>query len=118
MEPWSVLYAGFEHGGPHEPAPEQRAPIIGFGFESVFVQKAVIAGDQRVMHHHAHLLPSEPAKLIKIAEGVQEGAAPWIATACGVCRLGVPERFACHELVAHASVVGERLVGAAEPLFR
>ena len=68
------------------------------------------------MDDDSHLLTREPAELIEVAEVSRkvpaQGLPPQAASAVSVF-----QRLARHELVANAAIVGERLVGSAEPVL-
>src|SRR6185437_15314073 len=87
------------------------------GLEGVFVEQSVIAGGQCVVKNDVHLLPSEPTELVEIAKGIQEGSAPWIATTGRVRGFCVPEVLARHCVITHAAIIGECLVGPAQPVL-
>src|SRR6516165_9471969 len=70
------------------------------------------------MGNHLHVLSGEPAKLVEIAEGIEECSAPRVSTACGVSGLSEPKRFAGLELVPELTVKREGFVSPPEPLLR
>src|SRR6516164_1074104 len=70
------------------------------------------------MGNHLHVLSGEPAKLVEIAEGIEECSTPRVATACGVSGLSEPKRFASLELVPELTVKREGFVSPPEPLLR
>ena len=63
------------------------------------------------MSDNADFLFRQPSELIQVAERVEKRAAPRIATARRVSRLGIPERFAWFKLVSEPAVERKRLVG-------
>ena len=101
---------GLQDRRAHQPAPQYGGPIVWLRCELFLSQQSVVARHQLVVHDDLHVLLGEPSKLIEIAECIKKGPRPWIAAACGVGRLGQPERLAGFELIAKLSVKRECLV--------
>ena len=70
------------------------------------------------MSDNPDVLFREPPELVQVAERVEKRAAPRIAAARGISRLGIPERLAGFKLVAERAVERKRLVGFRQPFLR
>src|SRR4051794_35440429 len=106
-----------EHGRSHQAMPEQRGPIVRTWPERPFVEQAVVAGGERVVHHYLDAGSGEAAELIEIAKAVEKGRVPGIAAAGGIRGLRQPDWLARLEFVAQAAIDGKRSVGPGEPVL-
>ena len=93
-------YAGIEHGRSHQSPPQQRAPIFRPRLQRVFIEQAVVARRQRVVHDDLNARLGQPSELIEIAERIQKGHGPGISAAGGIGGFGEPDRLARREPVA------------------
>src|SRR5438046_4742210 len=117
MKAWARK-SGIKHGGAHQPAPEQRAPIIRLRREGLIIEQAVVTCDQSIVGDDANILFREAAKLIEIAKRIYKRCRPRIAAARRISRLREPKRLAGFELVPQRPVERERFVRAPQPLLR
>src|SRR5581483_4613594 len=106
-----------QHGGSHEVMPGQRCPVVGTRRIGVFVEKAVVAGGEGVVHVDLDASLREAAELVEIAEAVEKGGGPGIASTGCFAGFGDPEWLAGRELVAQLAVEVEDCVGACEPFL-
>src|SRR3546814_15055909 len=58
------------------------------------------------------------SELVDVTERIEKGGRPWIAPACGLGRLGDPDRRVRSETVAHGLVEVLGLIRTAKPTFR
>src|SRR3546814_14597860 len=58
------------------------------------------------------------SELVDVTERIEKGGRPWIAPACGLDRLGDPDRRVRSETVAHGLVEVLGLIRTAKPTFR
>lgn len=70
------------------------------------------------MEGDAYAISRKPAVLVEIAEAIQEGIRPRIATAGRIRDLRDSDRLARLEPVAQAAVESVAPIGAREPLLR
>src|SRR5437016_14262769 len=93
MKAWARK-SGIKHGGAHQPAPEQRAPIIRLRREGLIIEQAVVTCDQCIVGDDANILFREAAKLIEIANVsinvAAHGLPPHAASAVSVSQNGLP----------------------------
>jgi hypothetical protein len=68
----SLMHAGVENNCAHQPAPQQRRPIVRPRPQRLFIQQAVIACSERVVGDHLDAGFGKPAKLIEISERIEE----------------------------------------------
>ena len=113
-----IVHAGVENNCAHQPAPQQRRPIVWPRPERLLVKQAVIARSQRVVRDHLNAGPGKPAQLIEISERIEESGSPGIAAASRLGGFGQPHRLIRCKFVPERLVKRERLARARQPRFR
>ena len=87
MEVWRGRCAGFEHRRAHELVPDERRPVVGARLVGLFIEQAVVARREGVVHVHLHAELGQQSQLVQIAKGIQKSRGPAVASA------GVLARF-------------------------
>src|SRR5689334_10687414 len=92
--------AGVEHRRSHQAVPQQTGPVVRSRRKAGLVQQPVLTRRERIVEDYVDAAAAEAAHLIEIAEGVEKGLRPRVATAGCIRGLGDPDRLAGKKAIA------------------
>src|SRR5258708_11893765 len=101
---------GVDPGGSLQWPPQQRAPVIRPWLQRSFIEQAVIACRQCIVHDDLNAGSCQPPELIEIAERIQEGRGPRVSTARGGRGFREPDRLSRLEIFSDPPIESQRPV--------